>query len=53
MSNATMLLEHAESRFKLGPLKSKNQLTLFASIVAVPPVDEYFEANVGSFAIES
>jgi hypothetical protein len=45
-SKAIMLLEHAESRFKHGPWRLKNQLSLAASIELDTPVAPY----VGRFA---
>jgi hypothetical protein len=43
-----MELEHAESRFTLGPTRSKNQLIRLASIAGEVPIAAYFEATSGS-----
>ena len=46
--SALRLLEHAVSKEMLGPRKSKNQLSLFASIAGPVPVALYFAWSSGS-----
>lgn len=46
MSKAIMLLEQAESRWTLGPVKLKNQLSRFANIL----IDEPVAACLGSLS---
>lgn len=48
-SSAIILLEQAESRLTLGPLKLKNQLSLFASKLIASPVTAYLGSTSGSF----
>jgi hypothetical protein len=50
MSSAIMLLEQAESKLTLGPVKLKNQLIRFASIACESPVAAYVGRFSGSFA---
>lgn len=44
ISNAMILLEHAESKLRHDPVRSKNQLIRLANIIETTPVDECLEA---------
>lgn len=51
ISSAIRLLEHAESKFTLGPVKWKNQLSLFATMFIDTPVAVYLGISSTSFVM--